>query len=71
MGATIVSQMELDNSNSNLNINTPHKISEFYGENGDPKQLLPDDCIEDLNELIEEVQLYIKGERAQVSLFAV
>ncbi len=66
MGATIISQMELENSNTNLNLNTPHKGSEFYG---DPKQLLTDECIDDLEELIKEVELYIEGERAQMNLF--
>lgn len=69
MGATIISQMELENSNTNLNINTPHKTSEFYSETGDPKQLLTYECLEDLENLINEVELYIEGERAQMNLF--
>lgn len=72
MGAVIVSQMELDNSNCSLNLNTPHKASDSYNQGeADPKQLLSDDCIEALNYLCEELELYINGDRAQLSLFAV
>ena len=72
MGATITSQMKLDNSNCNLNLNTPHKASDSYSDApADYKQLLSDDCITDLEKLCEEVKLYIGGERAQAKLFAV
>ena len=72
MGATIVSQMKLENSYVKLNLNTPHKASEPYSENSPPDemQLLTDDCIDALEELCEEVNLYIEGERAQQTLFA-
>ena len=50
----------------NLNLNTPHKISESYtpDQQIDPKHLLSDECVRDLYKLIEEVNLYIDGERA-------
>ena len=72
MGATITSQMKLEDSYSNLNLNTPHKASDSYSDApADEKQLLSDDCISDLGHLCEEVELYIDGERAQGKLFAV
>lgn len=72
MGATIIAQMELKNSYTKLNLNTPHKASEPYSEVSvpDEMQLLSDDCVKALGELCEEVVLYIEGERAQQSLFA-
>jgi len=72
MGATITSQMKLEDSYSNLNLNTPHKASDSYSDAPvDEMQLLTDDCISDLSCLCEEVELYINGERAQGKLFAV
>jgi len=72
MGATITSQMKLDKSNCNLNLNTPHKASDSYSDApADEKQLLTDICIDDLGRLCDEVKLYIGGERAQGKLFAV
>jgi hypothetical protein len=70
MGATISAQMKLNKSNQNLNLNTPHKASDSYSDApADPKQLLPVECIKALKNLCEEVRLYIRGERAQGSLF--
>ena len=37
----------------------------------DPKHLLSDECVRDLYKLIEEVNLYIDGERAQIRLFSI
>ena len=72
MGATITSQMKLSFSNCDLNLNTPHKASESYNEyEADPKQLLTDECVDALYILCDEIKLYINGERAQVSMFAV
>lgn len=72
MGAVIVSQMILNNSNCNLNLNTPHKASGSYNDNpADPKQLLSEQCIEDLYKLCKETELYINGDRAQMNLFSV
>lgn len=71
MGATISSQMKLEYSNCDLNLNTPHKASEPYNDGpADEKQLLSDDCVKDLDALCDEVRLYIDGERAQARLFA-
>ena len=73
MGAVIISQMKLEHSNCNLNLNTTHKISESYtpDQQIDPKHLLSDECVRDLYKLIEEVNLYIDGERAQIRLFSI
>jgi hypothetical protein len=72
MGATISASMRLDNSYQALNINTPHKASAMYNPDtpDDEMQLLSEDCIEVLSELQYECEKYIKGDRAQGSLFA-
>lgn len=71
MGVTIISTMSLENSNTSLNLITPHKIEAFYsGDSGDPKQLLPDECVDALHVLMQECDEYIKGHRAQGALFS-
>jgi len=70
MGATIISQMSLKLSNVNLNLNTPHKPSEPYSEDGDQAQCLSDDCVTRLEELISEAEDYVNGIRVQGELFA-
>jgi len=71
MGATISAAMELEGSYQSLNLVTPHKASAMYCPDtpDDEKQLLTDDCIEALKALMAECERYIKGERAQGSLF--
>lgn len=70
MGATISAAMELDFSNCDLNLNTPHKPSEPYSETGvDEGFLLSDDCIKTLDHLVHQTEIYARGERAQMSLF--
>jgi hypothetical protein len=69
MGATIISQMALNHSNINLNLNTPHKPSEPYSEGGDIFQCLSQECIERLTYLMLEAEDYVKGNRAQGDLF--
>jgi hypothetical protein len=72
MGATITSQMKLHKSNCDLNINTPHKASASYTAfDADPKALLTNECIAALEYLCKEIELYISGQRAQTTLFAV
>ena len=74
MGATITASMELFNSNAPLNLNTPNKPVEPYAE-GDyddetlEKMCLTEDCVEKINTLINEANLYVDGKRAQGSLF--
>lgn len=70
MGATLIAQMKLKKSNVNLNLNTPHKIEEFYSETGgDQVQLLGEECVSRLKELIDQTGDYVKGVRAQGQLF--
>ena len=69
MGAVIIASMILQKSNTNLNLNTPHKTEDFYGETGDERQLLNPTCVSRLNRLVEEAKDYVKGIRAQGNLF--
>jgi hypothetical protein len=69
MGATIIAQMILLKSNIALNLNTPHKIEEFYGETGDEAQLPSEPCVGRIKTLITEAGDYVKGIRAQQNLF--
>ncbi|MBP2635017.1 MAG: hypothetical protein H6Q72_924 [Firmicutes bacterium] len=70
MGATISAGMRLDDSYTQLNLNTPHKASGSYsGQDPDPMQVLSDKCIDALDILCEEAGLYVDGERAQMQLF--
>lgn len=73
MGATISAAMELEESYQPLNLVTPHKASSMYNPDtpDDDRQLLTGDCIAALETLRDECELYIKGERAQGSLFPV
>ena len=69
MGAVITAHKTLVNSNTPLVMNTPHKIEEFYGELGDDKQLLPEDCAVALHKTAKEAEKFVNGERAQMDLF--
>ena len=71
MGATIISRMQLKDSITDINLNTPHKTEEYYNdsENGDPMTLLSGDCVNDLIEVQEQCIKYINGEREQGDLF--
>lgn len=72
MGATISASRKLERSNSPLNLVTPHKPSEPYGKGQDEdlNGLLDPDCVDALKALQAEAFRYLKGERAQVDLFA-
>lgn len=72
MGATISASMKLENSPAGLNLNTPHKACDSYNPEQpveDPALLLSEKCIEDLDTLMDEAELYINGDRAQMNLF--
>lgn len=73
MGAVISASMNLEESYQALNLVTPHKASAMYCPDtpDDEKQLLSGDCIEALKALIIECEAYVKGDRAQGSLFPV
>ena len=74
MGATIIAENKLIKSNGAVNINTPHRPSEPYGDT--PKGILPDrmflapDCVSALKDLEKEARKYIDGDRAQGRLVA-
>lgn len=71
MGATIIANMSLRESNIPLNLVTPHKASEPYSDGkADPKALLSEDCVGRLRNLVEEAEKFVKGVRAQGNLFA-
>ncbi len=71
MGAVISASMKLENSYQELNLTTPHKASAMYspGTPDDDMQLLTGECIDALETLQAECEAYIKGDRAQGSLF--
>lgn len=63
MGAVITAQKKLKKTNASLNLNTPHKTEDFYGETGSASQLLDDETVDKLYTVTEEAKRYIKGER--------
>lgn len=72
MGATISASMKLENSPAGLNLNTPHKACDSYNPEQpveDPALLLSEKCVDDLDTLMDEAELYINGDRAQMNLF--
>ena len=70
MGATIIAAMQLFRSNCPLNLNTPYKPSEAYGDQPAPVDaLLSPMCVTDLKTLCNECIKYIAGYRAQTDLF--
>ena len=70
-GAVISALRELKRSVQPLNLNTPHKPYQPYNpeQGADPDMLMPENIIEHLNEVEDEAQRYIDGDRAQGSLF--
>ena len=71
MGACITAFKNLENSDSPLVLNTPHKPSSPYSETGDDKNCLSAECQTALENVLNEAELYVKGQRAQGSLFGV
>lgn len=71
MGACITVLKTLKTATSPLVINTPHLPSEPYNEEQNPEtaKLLPKECVEAIQDLIDEAGLYVDGKRAQGSLF--
>lgn len=71
MGAVITALKTLENCNSPLVINTPHKPSSPYSQ-GDPSaedKCLSPAAVKELKKLQEEAEKYIAGERAQGEMF--
>lgn len=69
MGAVITAQKKLKKTDAPLNLNTPHKTEEPYGETGSASQLLDDETVDKLYTVIKEAMRYIEGERQQGELF--
>lgn len=71
MGAVLTAKRTLKKANSPLNLVTPHKAAEPYGEgDGDPTPLLSDGCVMRLRKLQSEAERYLSGDRLQGDLFA-
>jgi hypothetical protein len=68
MGAVISAKKALMDCSSPLFLNTPHMPEKPYGESAGGS-LLPEKTVEALDEVVEEAERYLKGERAQMSLF--
>jgi len=66
MGAVITALRHLQNSPAPLVLNTPHKPSDWYGdqEDGDPAQLLPEHTVRALRQLQKEAIEFLEGKRA-------
>ncbi len=70
MGCTVSATRILSGSNSPLVLNTPFKIEDFHADNGDAKQLLPRNMVNDIYELMLHINSFIDGEREQLDLFS-
>jgi hypothetical protein len=70
MGATIIAQMRLTNSNGSLNLITAHKPSAPYAEGADKHNVLREECVQRLETLCQNAQEYVNGIRAQGNLFS-
>lgn len=70
MGAVLIGRLELVKSSGCICINTPHRTETFYsgGEDGDPGQLLPTECVQILKKLFIEAKKYLSGERLQTKM---
>lgn len=70
LGAVITAQHKLIKSTGVININTPHRINNFYSEHGDEGQLMTMEMEDDLLLLMNYVNKYIQGERQkQMDMF--
>jgi hypothetical protein len=69
MGAVISAKKALSDCDSPLFLNTPHMPEKPYSPTGGGK-CLPGETVDALADLKEEAERYVRGERAQLSLFA-
>lgn len=65
LGAIITGIKDLEDSNGIVLLNTPHKPSEAYSDNGSDVNLLDADTVARLETLLKEAKRYIKGERGE------
>lgn len=68
-GAVISAQATLEGCNSPFCFNTPFLPFELYNEENPDQPTMPDDAIDALELLRDEVRAYIEGKRAQGDLF--
>lgn len=68
-GAVITGLVDLDTSDSPFSFNTPHLAFEQYSETGAAK-LMPEEAQDALELLRKEALAFLKGKRAQSSLFS-
>jgi hypothetical protein len=70
LGAVITATKALKGSNAPLLLNTPHLPEEAYsGQASDPNPTMPLGMATRLKRLVEEAGAYVRGSRAQGSLF--
>lgn len=70
LGVTMTTTRALEESNTPLVLNTPHKIKEPYVEGGDDTQVMGGECLQALQAVFAEAQDYLDGKRKQGDLFA-
>jgi hypothetical protein len=64
-GAVISGGYELLNSSGVINLNTPHRIINHYGDAGNDGQLMSMEMIVDVQKLYEQVESYLAGNRVE------
>lgn len=69
IGVTILGLKALKNSSQSLSIVTPHKFSDFFGDSGSHKDLMPDGMLPLVHIVLDFALRFINGERAQTTLF--
>jgi hypothetical protein len=67
MGATIIARRKLKSHTIPLQLNTPHTPERPYAKNSKTAPFLTKECTLRLRSLLDEVEKYINGDRAQGS----
>jgi len=70
MGAVVTLQKEIAGAHAPVVINTPHLPEAPYGEGADDSCLLSGELVDGLRDCMREAEAYIRGQRAQMDLFA-
>lgn len=68
LGARIIAERNLNNSEVPLDFKTPHKIETKYKETDGPLKLMPDGCADDLRKLLKAAANYVNKIRDQHEL---
>jgi len=66
-GAIITGKRRLQASEDQLAVNTPHRTETPY-QDGDKSPLLTQDCIEALQDLIVQAEMYVSGYNEQLNM---